>query len=129
MKKLILLSVVAMSVLVARDCRYEEQELNMLIQQYEDLQNEFQYEVEYAKELANLKARQNFRELLFDSATADTKEVSKIADKMLKSSFNNNYLINQEIQLIQKKYNTRFNRLNQRINQQKQRLNNCRNGK
>lgn len=43
MKKLILLSLVAMSILVARDCRYEERELNMLIQQYDDLQDEYEY--------------------------------------------------------------------------------------
>lgn len=48
MKKLILISVVAMSVLVARDCRYEEQELNMLIRQYEDLQDEAEYEAKHS---------------------------------------------------------------------------------
>lgn len=37
-----------MSVLVARDCRYEEQELNMLIRQYEDLQDEAEYEAKHS---------------------------------------------------------------------------------
>lgn len=109
MTKVILLSVIAMSVLVARDCRYEEQELNMLIRQYKDLQDEAEYQG------ANSNAY---------SYNQRTKDIISGKDPFLSSIEN----IERASQ-FNAKYNFEFNRLNKRIEQQKQRLNNCRNGK
>lgn len=109
MKKLILLSLVAMSVLVARDCRYEEQELNMLIQQYEDLQDDYDIAM---SEVSSI----NLNNALRPSGNP-YQAYQELIDGQRRS--------NQ----VKNKYNVRFNRLNKRINQQKQRLNNCRNGK
>ena len=41
MKKIVLVALVAISCVMARDCRYEEQELNSLIRQYEDLKDDY----------------------------------------------------------------------------------------
>lgn len=109
MRKLILLSLVAMSILVARDCRYEEQELNMLIQQYEDLKDEADY-------LGRQNNADNLNKLL--KASAEGKSQSEAVFETIESANKFNA-----------KYNFKFNRLNKRIEQQKQRLNNCRNGK
>lgn len=109
MKKLILLSVIAMSVLVARDCKYEEQELNMLIQQYEDLKDEADY-------LASKNNADNLNKLL--KASAEGKSQSEAIFDTIESANKFNA-----------EYNFKFNRLNKRIEQQKQRLNNCRNSK
>ena len=107
MKKVILISVIAMSILVARDCRYEEQELNILIRQYEDLQDDYDIAM---SEVSSINLNNALRLPSGDP-------YQELIDGQRRS--------NQ----VKNKYNVRFNRLNKRINQQKQRLNNCRNGK
>lgn len=109
MKKLILLSVIAMSVLVARDCKYEEQELNMLIQQYEDLKDEADY-------LASKNNAYNMNRAIKNSIEGKNPTITALESMESASQFN-------------AEYNFKFNRLNKRIEQQKQRLNNCRNSK
>ena len=44
MKKIALIGLVVISCAMARDCRYEEQELNSLIRQYEDLKDDYRIE-------------------------------------------------------------------------------------
>ncbi|MGX3012048.1 hypothetical protein ACWIUD_10930 [Helicobacter sp. 23-1044] len=108
MKKLILIALVAISCAVARDCRYEEQELNSLIRQYEDLKDDYN---------ANRQA-------------INSKYVNEILANQMFNPRKNPYetLIRetQEINVLTDRYNVRFNRLNQRIEQAKQQLNNCR---
>lgn len=104
MKKIILIGLVVISCAMARDCRYEEQELNSLIRQYEDLQDDYNIE-------ANQIRNQNVNDALHRGGRSSS-----------------NSLIEGNIRFsnLENKYNVRFNRLNQRIEQAKQQLNNCR---
>lgn len=108
MKKIVLLGLVAISCAMARDCRYEEQELNSLIRQYEDLKDDYNIDRQAirSKHINETLANQvvDPSKNPYETLIRETQEANDLADR----------------------YNIRFNRLNQRIEQAKQRLNNCR---
>ena len=108
MKKIVLIGLVAISCAMARDCRYEEQELNSLIRQYEDLQDDYKMD---RQAISSKLSNDVLSNQIFDPS---------------KNPFELVVRETQEANDLTARYNVRFNRLNQRIEQAKQQLNNCR---